>query len=286
MKTKLIAISLLALLLPSVFALVFPKETLFFDRLNQDIQVKLIDNEEILFMSLGISTIKDITRARITVQAMPDCPENAPYQANVLQCFFITAQQFGDEEIKEAEITFSVPKEWISANNYNSVELRRYSYAWNENLHGTLSRWKALKTNLVNEDQKYAYFKAESDGIYYFSIVGVKNAVNYFENKIIEDEGTLDEDEAERNSNEITANVVKEAVIEAPKTPNYSWFFLLVFATILMLSSAIKQSPFEQLTDYIRESKTSEEETRSKLKEAGWEDWQIELGFNEAKRPK
>jgi hypothetical protein len=44
------------------------------------------------------------------------------------------------------------------------------------------------------------------------------------------------------------------------------------------------QSPFEQLTNYIRSSNLSRPELKEKLRNTGWEDWQIELAFNEIKK--
>ncbi len=259
----------------------FPKETLFFDRLvaNNE-QIKLINNEEILFTSIGITTNQDITRARIIVQAMPDCPENAPYQKNVLQCFFVSSN-FNEDNITNLEIIFKVPKEWIKANNFdkNTLQLKRYSYSWNENMHGKLSNWKSEKTSLENEDENYYYYKTISDGIDYFSIVGIEK-----QNKA--------------SSNKITTNAIignDDQSIEIIKSvhntsSNYILIFLIGIGLMITVTSIPKstlqknQSTFQILSTYIKSSDMEEKMIKHELKKAGWQEWQIQLAFNETKR--
>lgn len=268
------------ILISSAFALVFPKETLFFDRLSaNDEQVKLINNPEILFTKLGITTKENVTRAKITVQAMPDCPENAPYQNNVLQCFYISMLNINDGNIIKSRISFKVPKEWLKSNDYdeNNIELRRYSYSWNDN--GKLSQWKKSVIEKEDEDDNYCYFNAAAEGLSYFSIVGVeKTVIETPQNKIV---GKAVEEPKEKQ---------KEPVIEVPEPePKNLFVYLLILILLgypILLVKYLgnpESTAFEKLTDYIRNSKGPYEDTANALKQAGWEDWQINLGFREAR---
>jgi PGF-pre-PGF domain-containing protein len=272
MKKILIVI---LLLIPLVYAQpVFPKEVVFFDKLvaNQE-QIKLIDNPEILFTKLGMTTNTNISRARITVQAMSDCPEIAPYQENVLQCFYINGFEFSDKQISKTEISFKVPKKWIEANSYNKIELRRYSYSWNRD--GTLSTWKPSSIRLDGEDDENYLYTASSDGMYYFSIVGVKV----------------------EPVKEITASVVKENTEKTakqelkfiplnPKKESYLWVPVLVLTLITLLTFSIpqKETLFQELTDYVRFEDKPAHEIRNILKNKGWNEWQIDLAFREARK--
>lgn len=276
----LISSLLLIPLASATYTTVFPKEILFFDRLiaNNE-QTKIISNEDILFTSIGITTNQDVTRARITVQAMPDCPENAPYQANVLQCFFVSSN-FDEDMITNMDITFKVLKSWMRANGLDSIELRRYSYSWNNNMQGKLSQWRPLQTTKIGEDNDFSMYTSLSDGIDYFSIVGIKTVT-------------------QPKSNQITAQAVQIPKQEQPKQvivqinttkPNYSWMFVVIAAITATMISFIpnitkkQSSEFRQLTNYIKTSKESEDYIKNSLRKAGWEDWQIGLAFNESKK--
>lgn len=281
----------LVLLQSALATPIFPKETLFFDRLAaNDLQTKIIENPEIKITSIGVQTNKDVTRARIIVQAMPDCPENAPYQTNVLQCFYISMQNFDDNDVSKGEISFNVPKEWMTANSYdkNKLELRRYSYSWNDN--GKLSTWKPTEISLQSENENNYNYKAVSDGFSYFSIVG-NEKTNEITADVVKEELVT-----EQPTEEITPVEEKPAVIETSEQPDVTktktWFYILglaVLSVVVSLTPAIimpkePKTPFEQLTSYIKNTKASGEIIRNNLKEAGWQDWQIDLGFKEVKR--
>lgn len=175
---KLLLLGIVLLLAASVMAVpsgLFPKAQAYFDRIAADDPVVMvISNPDILFTQTGLTLNTEITRAKITVQAMPDCPENAPYQTNTLQCFYISSDKIDDEHIKMGFIKFKVPKYWIEANGYdsNKVQLKRYNYAWNDG--GKLSEWKKQPTTFDNEDSDYAYYTTTTDGLYYFSITAEK----------------------------------------------------------------------------------------------------------------
>lgn len=284
---KKICLGILSLILLSSafasFSTMFPKEIVFFDKLSpNNEQTKLINNPEILFTSLGITTNTNISRARITIQAMPDCPENAPYQENVLQCFYISGFEFNDEQVSNTKISFKVPKQWMEENDYrkDELELRRYSYSWNENVHGKLSDWKPLITKLNKEDETYYHYTALSDGINYFSIVGNKKKINISEIPRIETPA-------------ITAQaimLIPEKEEQPKKDLNFSWVpALFLFLTMILITFTSKltekeETSFSQLTDYVKNTESPEDTTRRILRLNGWEDWQINLAMNEAKK--
>jgi len=290
---------LIILIVPFVFAAAppsaaFPKEILFFDRLNADeLQVKTIENEEIRITSIGLITNQQALRSRIIVQAMPDCPENAPYQTGLLQCFFISQQNL-NEKVKELQIHFKVPKEWVERNSYSSVELKRYSYTWNKENSGVLGEWKVLETTKEKEDENYIYYSAYSDGIEYFSIVGMKNGFNAIAAKkeVVTEEPKYDENEEQTKNeetyseNQITGNFAINQEISK------SYAILIIFGIVVMAGITAlpftinKETHFEKLVSYIENSKHDEEATINKLVEAGWEEWQIELALKEMENRK
>ena len=286
---------ILLLLVPLAFALVFPKETIYFDRISPNYkQVGVVYDPEILITSIGIIMNTNATRARITVQAMPDCPENAPYQIDVLQCFFITTFNIEEDNITSTEISFKVPREWVVANNYdkNEIELRRYSYSWNSG--GVLSTWKELQTNLTEENENFYRYTAQGDGFDYFSIAGTLKA-----QPIVEVQELAPAVEEERPE-EIIVPIVetKEVVIETPAPKptlsSYEWVSIAVIALLSLILTLMvprhqptlqQQSHFEKLIKYVQSAKDkSEDEIMKKLQDAGWEDWQITLALNEVRR--
>ena len=286
---KLALIALLLLLIPITFALVFPKEVVFFDKLipNNE-QTKLISNENILFTKFSITSNTNISRARITIQAMPDCPENAPYQENVLQCFYISGFEFNDEQISNTKISFNVPKEWIKANNYDKIELRRYSYSWNENVHGKLSGWKPLETKLEKEEETFNHYTAFADGVNYFSIVGIKKEAIIPRLKEVSIPAiTADAVRIITKKNKVNT---PEKKIDSQNTKKKypAWlpalFLSLSLGLIIFTPKLGKRTPFEQLTNYIKTSNHNEHRIKYLLKSNGWEDWQINLAFEEAKK--
>ncbi len=292
-KIQKILLIILLILIPGTFAsLVFPREVVFFDKLvPNDEQTKLINNENILFTKFSITANTNISRARITIQAMPDCPENAPYQENVLQCFYISGFEFNDEQVLSTKISFKVPKEWIEINDYEGIELRRYSYSWNENIHGILSNWKSLTTKLEikleNESKTFNQYVAVSDGINYFSIVGVNKEIIIPKLKDAAiPKITADAIRIIPKKNEAKNGI--KAEIKNTENNNPAWlpalFLFLAMGLIIFTSKLEKETQFEQLTDYIKNSSESEQRTKCVLKSNGWEDWQIKLAIDEAKK--
>jgi hypothetical protein len=70
--------------------------------------------------------------------------------------------------IKNASLSFDVPKSWISANNINTstIKMKRYKDSWAE-----------LNTVKLSEDSAKIYFKADTPGFSFFAITAEKNAV-------------------------------------------------------------------------------------------------------------
>ncbi|MBN2421101.1 PGF-pre-PGF domain-containing protein [Candidatus Woesearchaeota archaeon] len=289
------------LLIPFVFAAAppsaaFPKEVLFFDKLNPDeIQIKLVENDEIRITKIGLTTNELAQRSRITVQAMPDCPENAPYQTNLLQCFFTSSQNL-DGKIKQIEIYFKVPREWIEANKYAGVELKRYSYSWNEN--GILAEWKDLETKIEKENEEYVHYVAFSDDVEYFSIVGsrlenefyvkeIKEDINENQPKEINYQVPIITEKPKQMDESFYDNEISGASITEISTPaNAISLLLLIVLTasltsIPFMNNKKEETHFEKLTKYIETSTLDEERIVEKLKMHGWEDWQIDLAFKE-----
>jgi len=286
MLKLLLSLTLSLILISSVFAsLLFPKEVIFFDKLApNDEQTKLISNEDILFTKFSITANTNISRARITIQAMPDCPENAPYQENVLQCFYISGFEFGDEQISSVKISFKVPKDWIEANDYDNIELRRYSYSWNENVHGKLSGWEPLSTKLEKEYETFSQYASSADGMNYFSIVGIEKEI------IIPELKEVNIPAITADAIRIIPRIIPKKKIEAENTENENPAWLpalllsLTMGLIIFTPKLEKETPFWQLTDYIRNSSEPEHKIKNVLKSNGWEDWQIKLAMNEAKK--
>jgi len=308
-----------AIILPSelIFKKVFPKEIVYFDKLvANNRQIKLLDTvgypstpiyvsgSFAVFTRMGVTTNTDVTRVRITVQAMSDCPEDAPKQTHVLRCFSVSTFNLGTNEVSSSEISFKVLKELIKANNYseNAVQLRRYSYSWNRD--GKLEKWRIAETTLEYESEYYYHYRAISDGFSFFSIVGT------YEKEEVNSEIENNEEEINANNeilNEVEileAAVVEEIlqeeprqVIEEPKIAKNIFAFerisliavvlVSVFISLVILPRNTKpkdETPFEQLVSYIRSSNLSEEEIKEKLKEIGWEDQQIDLALNEVRK--
>lgn len=278
----------------------FPKETAYFDKINaNEPAVMLINDSEILFNKIIFTLNKETTRARLTVQAMPDCPENAPQQPKVLQCFFVSSN-FESEDVSSASMYFKVSKVWLEANKFDpiSMELRRYSYSWNSG--GQLSEWKILDTFLDSEDDNYVYYSSDSDGIDYFSIVSDGTPA------MLQDDGL-----------ETVSTVEQPATVQPAETHKYSlgtaaggnkWLIDGRLVTILVLvllaifvyklkysEHLTKPEPtheerhLEYLTDtveHLSKAGYSNMMIKSELKRAGWKDWMIDFASVKAKKLK
>lgn len=280
----------------------FPKEQAYFDRINADEQnIMLLNDSEILFTKIAFTLNKDATRARLTVQAMPDCPENAPTQPRTLQCFFVSSQSFDqDADVKNSTIYFKVPKSWLDANRYDpiSIDLNRYSYSWN--VGANLSDWRKLDTSLEDEDGSYAYYSATADGFSYFSITSDGSST------IVKNETAAAE----------TSPAIEQPFSEPVQTHKYSletaassrWSVdgRLVTIIVLVLLAIIvfrlrysehltkpepthEEKHLEYLTDTIYhfiKAGYRPEMIKDELKRSGWKEWMIDFASIKAKKLK
>ena len=279
----------------------FPKATQFYDKINADEQtVMLINDSNILFSKITFTLNKSATRARLIVQAMPDCPENAPNQPSVLQCFFVSSSNFESGDVKSATIDFKVSKAWLDANKFDksSIDLKRYSYSWN--VGGQLSEWKKLDTFLENGSGDYAYYSSDSDGIDYFSIVS-DGTLQTSQDNVLETAPTVEQPftnqsvETHKYSIE-TAVTSNKWLIDGRLVTVLVLMLLAIFVFRLRYSEHLvkpeqthEEKHLEYLTDTVEhfaKAGYSHMMIKNELKRAGWPEWMIDFASIKAKRLK
>jgi len=94
----------------------------------------------------------------------PEAPAGGVY--NYLNIWVGNSGYATEKNLENAFICFKVEKSWIQEKDINqsSILLNRYSD----------KKWNELPTTLINEDNKYVYFTAQTPGFSQFAITGKK----------------------------------------------------------------------------------------------------------------
>lgn len=93
-----------------------------------------------------------------------DIPE---LDAEIYEYLNIEHDNIPDEDITGVKKTFKVEKTWINNNNLNKEDVKLFRFK---------EEWTALTTNIINEDNNYIYYEAQSPGLSIFAI-GVKKEI-------------------------------------------------------------------------------------------------------------
>ncbi len=135
-------------------------------------------------------------------------------QGNVHKYFSVEKDFIEDSNIEKAEIYFKVEKEW--ADDYDYIILERY-----------IDDWLELKTEQVDKDSDFYYYKTETPGFSYFAVVG-KN------NNILEEEQVESQDIEQLNKTHINNSETYEEAPLSQHQPRKSLLslFLILFVCL------------------------------------------------------
>lgn len=116
----------------------------------EEIRIQVNENVDSIQLSA-----KKLAEKPATTDEVPD---------EAYQYMQITATNLEENNLQAAIIKFKVEKTWIESNNIdkNFISLYRWSN----------DTWNKLVTNLVDEDEIYYYYEAETPGFSYFAISG------------------------------------------------------------------------------------------------------------------
>ncbi len=134
--------------------------------ITPDVEASMSVNKSGLdFTEIRISVKNQANQVSMTVTKLEDKPADIEKEVagKVYQYVQIQKSNLEDENIEKSVIKFKVSKTWVSDNNINklTVTLNRYT-----------TEWSKLTTSLVNEDDTYIYYEAETPGFSVFAVTG------------------------------------------------------------------------------------------------------------------
>ncbi|MFH1294603.1 MAG: DUF2341 domain-containing protein [Candidatus Aenigmatarchaeota archaeon] len=126
----------------------------------------------------------------------------------------MTVDGLANDDIESAELEFSVDKEWLAENNMTAgdIVLMRYNQEWQE-----------LPTNIIKQDENYAYYNAETPGFSLFVIAARKASA-------ICGDGICEENDCQEDC---LPTEEPEITIE-PEAPPSLTVFMLIISMILV----------------------------------------------------
>ncbi len=132
-------------------------------------QITFTDAEK---ASVGVEEILIESSARadyskISVEKLSALPESIPTMPSAHTYTYLKIEKtiLKDENVKNAKITFTVSKKWVSDNNYDykKVVLQRYT-----------ADWEKLPTQFLKQDSESYYYQSTSQGFSVFAITAEK----------------------------------------------------------------------------------------------------------------
>jgi PGF-pre-PGF domain-containing protein len=152
---------------------------------GEDRIISLENSDETNILSIELTPAKNMDKVKVTViklRGKPDEIIEISSDNSVIYKYYDIKLYKNDEFIRENEIqllnfSFKVNLTWILEKNIekNSISMMRYHDG----------RWDKLDTILINEDETYIYFKAETPGCSTFAVIGseiIESSQPYSEN--------------------------------------------------------------------------------------------------------
>lgn len=126
-----------------------------------------LQEDKLGIQKISITAKDELKSVVITVKVHTDKPAEVTTPAGVVYNYLtITALNVNETSLAKAEINFKVNKTWIIENNVDktTVALNRFKD----------NAWEKLPTQLLNEDDQYVYYSAETPGFSVFAITAEK----------------------------------------------------------------------------------------------------------------
>jgi PGF-pre-PGF domain-containing protein len=112
------------------------------------------------------------SQVSLTIQSLTSVPEGTPSLEGSYQYLEISPIGIEKDNIKSAQIVFSVEKSWLELNNYyyKTVQFHRF----------TDEQWEEVSTKLVSEDETSYVYRATPKGFSYFVATAHPKGESFF----------------------------------------------------------------------------------------------------------
>jgi len=138
------------------------KESHFYDTLNPSKTTTfVIKDTKFAFRKISFNVSKLSNNVNITFSVLDKLPSYISSLRDVYQYIVVETENL-DNNVKDVEIEFKVPKSWLDAKKYDKEKIALIRY---------YDGWSTLDTALTDEDNTYVYYRAQSPG---FSIFAIK----------------------------------------------------------------------------------------------------------------
>jgi len=178
---------------------------------NQEVKYTVNNN------AIGVSEVKftpdgAVSNAKLTVSSLaaPAAGVSTP-DVTVYKYFEVNKVNFGDANVKKAELTFTVSNTWLTEHGMSRDQVVLMKH--------TNNNWEQLPTSYVKEQSGYQYYTAQSAGFSLFAI-GTKKV-----------EGTTTETTEEQTTEPATSGTTKEKTNVMP--------FVLVLVVLILIAGIV-----------------------------------------------
>ena len=109
-------------------------------------------------------TVKNaVTQPRLIIKRLKATPLIG-LDAEIYQYFEVEKTNIKTQDVDQATFRFKIRKNWLQKNNISEEKVKLYRHIG--------SKWGAIPTNFVGEDETFMYFEAKTSGFSYFAIGG------------------------------------------------------------------------------------------------------------------
>ena len=190
---------------------------------NQE-NVATVSDDASPVLSVSFVSDKALSNVRLIVNEQTTTPDVGAPTADVYKYISIEKEVLTNEDVVSATIEFKLEKSWLVENGFESsrVVLQRFADGG----------WNDLETNMYQEDDDFAYFRASTPGFSYFAITAseVFSAPNAGVGTGVVEEQTnavdLNETEPLNESQEQT---------ELGESSNWFWWIIIVVLILIVV---------------------------------------------------
>jgi len=128
---------------------------------NQE-NIATVSNDASPVLNVKFIVNKGLSNVRLIINEQTTTPDVGAPKSDVYKYISIEKEVLTNEDIVSAIITFKINKSWLVENEFesNRVVLQRFADG----------EWTDLETNMYQEDEDFAYFRASTPGFSYFAI--------------------------------------------------------------------------------------------------------------------
>lgn len=140
-----------------------------------------IDKADIGFTKITISVNKELNNVGITLSSLTSKPVTQAAAASVYQYLELTKNNILEADVNRVTISFRIPKSWLIDNELLPIDISLYRHE--------LNQWNELSTKIINSDENYIFYEADSPGFSFFAIAtkpGIELGISLGAEELIE----------------------------------------------------------------------------------------------------